>query len=65
MGTRLIQLISEDSALTLAAAIVRDGHGALGQDAAARLGLAPAGVAIAAALLCTTSIVLRGKAIKP
>lgn len=44
MGQRLIQLISGDTALTLAAAIDRPGHPSLGQDAAALAGVAPHGV---------------------
>ena len=44
MGTRIIQLIGEDPALRLGAAIDRAGHPRLGEDAGLVLGLAPLGV---------------------
>jgi 4-hydroxy-tetrahydrodipicolinate reductase len=50
MGTRLIQLIASDPRLTLAAALEREGHSQLGEDAAALAGLPPAGVSLCAAL---------------
>jgi 4-hydroxy-tetrahydrodipicolinate reductase len=50
MGTRLVQLVAEDAALKLGAALVRDGHPAIGQDAAARAGLARSGVLLSSSL---------------
>lgn len=50
MGTRLIQLMAEDPELELGAALVRDGHPSLGQDARAGAGLAPRGVLLSASL---------------
>jgi 4-hydroxy-tetrahydrodipicolinate reductase len=44
MGTRLIQLIAEDPGLKLAAALEREGHLRLGDDAGALAGVASAGV---------------------
>ena len=48
MGQRLIQLIAEDSALGLAAALERDGHPRLGEDAGTASGIAPLGVPLSA-----------------
>jgi len=50
MGTRLIQLIAEDPALKLAAAVERAGHPELGEDAGRRAGVAPLGVPLGSAL---------------
>jgi 4-hydroxy-tetrahydrodipicolinate reductase len=50
MGIRLIQLIQADPALRLAAALDRDDHPLLGQDAGTVAGMAPLGVAIASSL---------------
>ncbi len=47
MGTRLIQLIAEDPALRLAAALERAGHPRLGEDVGTLVGIAPMGVALA------------------
>jgi len=46
MGTRLIQLIADDPTLTLAAALERDGHPRIGEDAGTLVGMAPLGVAL-------------------
>jgi 4-hydroxy-tetrahydrodipicolinate reductase len=48
MGTRLIQLIAEDRVLKLAAALVRDGHPAIGRDAGTHAGVAATGVLFSA-----------------
>jgi 4-hydroxy-tetrahydrodipicolinate reductase len=50
MGTRLIQLIAEDPALRLAAALERAGHPRMGADAGALVGIAPPGVALTQAV---------------
>ncbi len=50
MGTRLIQLIQDDPALRLAAALERPGHPRLGDDAGTLCGLQPLGVSLQAAL---------------
>jgi 4-hydroxy-tetrahydrodipicolinate reductase len=50
MGTRLIQLIQADPALTLGAAIDRPDHPRLGEDTGTILGLGPLGVPLAASL---------------
>jgi 4-hydroxy-tetrahydrodipicolinate reductase len=50
MGTRLIQLIAEDDELQLGAALVRAGHHEIGQDAAARAGVAATGVLLSSTL---------------
>jgi 4-hydroxy-tetrahydrodipicolinate reductase len=50
MGLRLIQLIAEDPGLRLAAALERDGHPRLGEDAGAAAGAAPMGVPFSAAV---------------
>ncbi len=50
MGTRLIQLIQDDPALKLAAAIDRPDHPGLGQDVGPFLGLPAVGVALTPAL---------------
>ena len=50
MGTRLIQLIAEDAQLKLGAALVREGHPDIGQDAAGRSGLAKSGVLLSPTL---------------
>jgi 4-hydroxy-tetrahydrodipicolinate reductase len=50
MGRRLIQLIREDPALALAAALVRPGHARLGDDAATAFGVALSGVPLSAAV---------------
>jgi 4-hydroxy-tetrahydrodipicolinate reductase len=44
MGQRLIQLIAEDTGLRLAAALVRDGHPRLGEDAGTATGASSLGV---------------------
>ena len=44
MGTRLMQLIADDPALELAAALERIGHPQLGQDAGTLAGSSPVGV---------------------
>jgi 4-hydroxy-tetrahydrodipicolinate reductase len=46
MGTRLVQLIAAESGLRLAAALERDGHPRLGEDAGPLVGVAPLGVAL-------------------
>jgi 4-hydroxy-tetrahydrodipicolinate reductase len=46
MGTRLIQLIAEDPQLRLAAALEREGHPHLDQDAGPLAGIAPVGVVL-------------------
>jgi 4-hydroxy-tetrahydrodipicolinate reductase len=48
MGTRLIELIAEDPALRLSAALERAGHPRLGEDAGTLVGIAPLGVALTA-----------------
>ena len=50
MGTRLIQLISADSGLTLGAAIDRAGHPHLGEDAGALAGVGSFGVPLTSSL---------------
>jgi 4-hydroxy-tetrahydrodipicolinate reductase len=50
MGLRLIQLIAEDPGLTLAAALERQGHPKLGEDAGTAAGTAPLGVPLSADL---------------
>jgi 4-hydroxy-tetrahydrodipicolinate reductase len=50
MGTRLIQLIQADPALTLGAAIDRADHPRLGEDAGTVLGLGPLGIPLEASL---------------
>jgi 4-hydroxy-tetrahydrodipicolinate reductase len=50
MGTRLIQLIAQDPALKLAAAVVRQGHPDLGVDAGTRSGVAATGVLLSPSL---------------
>lgn len=49
MGQRLIQLISEDSSLELGAALVREGHARLGEDAGSAAGVAALGIPLSAA----------------
>jgi 4-hydroxy-tetrahydrodipicolinate reductase len=56
MGTRLIHLIAADPALKLAAALVRDGHPDIGQDASARAGLPAEGVLLSPSLLAVTAV---------
>jgi 4-hydroxy-tetrahydrodipicolinate reductase len=46
MGTRLIQLIADDPALQLAAALEHSGHPRLGEDVGILVGSAPLGVAV-------------------
>ncbi len=46
MGARLIQLIAEDPVLKLAAALEREGHPRLGDDAGIRAGVAPLGIVL-------------------
>jgi 4-hydroxy-tetrahydrodipicolinate reductase len=48
MGQRLIRLIGEDPSLVLAAALVRQGHAGLGEDAGTSAGAAPLGVPLGA-----------------
>jgi 4-hydroxy-tetrahydrodipicolinate reductase len=48
MGLRLIQLIADDPGLELVAAVEREGHLGLGQDAGGAAGIAPAGVPVVA-----------------
>jgi 4-hydroxy-tetrahydrodipicolinate reductase len=50
MGKRLIQLISEDSALALTVALEREGHSQIGEDAGAIAGLSPVGVKLSRSL---------------
>jgi 4-hydroxy-tetrahydrodipicolinate reductase len=50
MGTRLIQLIAADPALTLGAAIDRAGHPQVGHDAGTLAGVGPLGVPLSSAL---------------
>ena len=50
MGRRLIQLIAEDPSLALAAALEREGHPGLGEDAGTTAGVAPSGVPLGAAV---------------
>ncbi len=50
MGTRLIELIRDDPALRLAAAIDRPGHPRLGEDAGVIAGVGPLGVALSDAI---------------
>jgi 4-hydroxy-tetrahydrodipicolinate reductase len=50
MGIRLIQLIADDPSLKLAAALVRDGHPRLGEDAGTAVGVAPMGVTLGASV---------------
>jgi 4-hydroxy-tetrahydrodipicolinate reductase len=50
MGLRLIQLIAEDPGLVLAAALERQGHPRLGEDAGTAAGVAPLGVPLSADL---------------
>jgi 4-hydroxy-tetrahydrodipicolinate reductase len=58
MGTRLIQLIQEDPALSLGAAIVRSDHPGLGSDVGPRIGLPPLGVPLEAALSRPVDVVI-------
>jgi len=51
MGKRLIQLISEDPALELTAALERHGHPQIGEDAGAIAGVRPLGVKLSRELL--------------
>ncbi len=46
MGRRLIQLLAEDPALALSAALEHSGNPALGHDAGTAVGLAPLGIAV-------------------
>lgn len=50
MGSRILALVQEAGDFRVAGALERPGHPALGQDATARLGLAPAGMPIASSL---------------
>jgi len=50
MGKRLIQLISEDAALALTAALERAGHPQIGEDAGVIAGLSPLGVKLSGSL---------------
>jgi 4-hydroxy-tetrahydrodipicolinate reductase len=50
MGLRLIQLIAEDPGLELAAAVEREGHSRLGEDAGRAAGTATSGVSLVAAV---------------
>jgi len=50
MGKRLIQLISEDDSLELTAALERQGHPQIGQDAGVIAGLSPVGVKLSRSL---------------
>jgi 4-hydroxy-tetrahydrodipicolinate reductase len=56
MGTRLIQLIAGDPTLTLAAALVRDGHPRLGEDAGMLVGVAPLGIPLSRTVSSETEI---------
>ncbi len=56
MGTRLIQLIAADPALTLSAALDRAGHPRMGEDAGALAGVAPLGVPLTSALAESTHL---------
>jgi 4-hydroxy-tetrahydrodipicolinate reductase len=46
MGMRLVQLVAEDPGLRLTAAMVRPGHGSIGEDIGALVGRGPMGVAV-------------------
>lgn len=56
MGLRLIQLIGDDPALELAAALERDGHPRLGDDAGTLAGIAPMGIALSSRVAPETSV---------
>ena len=56
MGLRLIQLIADDPALTLAAVLERDGHPRLGDDAGTLAGIAAMGVALSSGVAPGTSV---------
>jgi 4-hydroxy-tetrahydrodipicolinate reductase len=56
MGRRLIELIAQDPAMKLGAAIVSEGNPHLGQDASVMVGLAPAGVSVCHCLPATAAI---------
>jgi 4-hydroxy-tetrahydrodipicolinate reductase len=56
MGTRLIQLIAEDPTLRLAAALVREGHPRLGEDAGTLVGVAPLGIPVSRSVPTETAI---------
>ena len=56
MGTRLIQLIAEDALLKLGAALVREGHPEIGQDASARAGLPKTGVLLSSTLAAGAAV---------
>lgn len=56
MGVRLIQLIAEDPTLVLAAALVRDGHPRLGEDAGTAVGVSPMGVALGSSVPSGASV---------
>lgn len=56
MGLRLIQLIAEDPGLTLAAALERQGHPKLGEDAGTAAGTGPLGVPLSADLPTARSL---------
>jgi 4-hydroxy-tetrahydrodipicolinate reductase len=56
MGLRLIQLIAEDPGLTLAAAVERDGHPGLGEDAGTAAGTAARAVPVVAAVPPDTAV---------
>ena len=55
MGTRLVQLIAEDRALALGAALERAGHPQLGEDAGRLAGVAALGVPLSSSLPADTT----------
>jgi 4-hydroxy-tetrahydrodipicolinate reductase len=58
MGKRLIQLISEDPSLNLAAAVEREGHPQIGEDAGVVAGVSPLGVKLTRSLAATFDVVV-------
>jgi 4-hydroxy-tetrahydrodipicolinate reductase len=56
MGTRLIQLIAADPSLSLAAALARDGHPRLGEDAGTLVGAAPLGISLSPSVPSGTAV---------
>ncbi len=58
MGSRLIQLIQGDPTLRLAAAIDRDDHPRLGQDAGSLAGIGPVGIPLSASLEAPADVVI-------
>jgi 4-hydroxy-tetrahydrodipicolinate reductase len=56
MGLRLIQLIAEDPGLKLVAAVEREGHPRLGEDAGRAAGTAPSGVPLVSAVPADSAV---------